>query len=89
MLESKTEHGHNIHDLIDYVENLEIKSKGVSLRKIPDWVKEYYNSKTLKEILYTLELLKNDDQKFLYGCLVGISQGHRPGHLSNHMDLTL
>jgi tRNA G10 N-methylase Trm11 len=86
---SKTEHEHNIQDLIDYVESLEITSKGVSIRKIPDWVKEYYNKKTLKEILYTLQLLKNDGQKFLYGCLVGISQGHRPGHLSKPCAWTL
>ncbi len=87
--ESKTEHAHNIQDLIDYVENLEIISKGISIRKIPNWVKEYYNPKTLKEIIYTLQLLKNDNQKFLYGCLVGISQGHRPGHLSKPSAWTL
>lgn len=86
---SKTEHNRNIQDLINYVEKLEITSKGVSIRKIPNWVKEYYNEKTLKEILYTLQLLKNDGQKFLYGCLVGISQGHRPGHLSKPCAWTL
>ncbi len=86
---AKTQHNLNLEDLIEYVENLEIISKGVSIRKIPDWVKEYYNKNTLKEILYTLDILKADKQKFIYGCLVGISQGHRPGHLSKPCAWTL
>jgi SAM-dependent methyltransferase len=87
--EAKTQHNLILEDLIDYVENLDIISKGVSIRKIPDWVKEYYNKNTLKEILYTLNILKADEQKFIYGCLVGISQGHRPGHLSKPCAWTL
>ncbi|MGB2300249.1 MAG: TRM11 family SAM-dependent methyltransferase [Flavobacteriaceae bacterium] len=87
--EAKTQHNLILQDLIDYVENLDIISKGVSIRKIPDWVKEYYNKNTLKEILYTLNILKADEQKFIYGCLVGISQGHRPGHLSKPCAWTL
>ena len=87
--EAKTEHNLILEDLIDYVENLDIISKGVSIRKIPDWVKEYYNKNTLKEILYTLDILKADKHKFIYGCLVGISQGHRPGHLSKPCAWTL
>lgn len=86
---AKTQHNLSLEGLIDYVENLDIISKGVSIRKIPDWVKEYYNKNTLKEILYTLNILKADEQKFIYGCLVGISQGHRPGHLSKPCAWTL
>ena len=86
---SKTEHSLKLQELVDYVANLEITSKGVSISKIPDWVKEYYNPNTLKEILYTLEILKKDNHHFLYGCLVGISQGHRPGHLSKPCAWTL
>jgi len=87
--ESKTEHKLRLEELIHYVENMEITSKGVSLRKIPNWVKEYYNAKTLKEILFTLKKLKEDNQIFIHGCLVGISQGHRPGHLSKPCAWTL
>ncbi len=86
---AKQDNQKNLQELIDYVKNINIDTSKISLDKIPDWVKEYYNEETLKEILYTLEVLKNDKQTFLHGCLVGISQGHRPGHLSKPCAWTL
>jgi len=79
----------NKDDLIKYLKKIKINTKKISLEKIPEWVKEYYNHETLKEILFLITKLKKDKQYFLLGCLTGISQGHRPGHLSKPCAWTL
>lgn len=86
---AKSKNGHNKNEIINYLNKIKINTKNVSLKKIPKWVKEYYNQKTLKEILFLIERLKKDEQYFILGCLVGISQGHRPGHLSKPCAWTL
>ena len=67
---------------ISEIEKIKINLSGYNLDKIPEWVKNYYNPRTLKEILFFLDYFKKKKDKFLYGCLLAISQGHRPGHLS-------
>ncbi len=86
---AKTDNKKDLEYLISYINNLEIKPDLIDLTVIPEWVKEYYNQDTLKEILYTIEILKEKKEYFLLGCLVGISQGHRPGHLSKPCAWTL
>jgi tRNA G10 N-methylase Trm11 len=86
---AKSMNGHTKEDLIEYLEKIKINTKKTSLKKIPEWVKEYYNQETLKEILFLIDKLKDDKQYFLLGCLTGISQGHRPGHLSKPCAWTL
>lgn len=86
---AKVDNKRKLEDLIRYIEKLNINTSRIKLDKIPAWVKEYYNEDTLKEILATLKILKKDKQYFLEGCLVGISQGHRPGHLSKPCAWTL
>ena len=86
---AKTDNKRNLSDMLDYLNGIKIKTKKISLKNIPQWVREYYNNKTLKEILFLIEKLKTDKEYFILGCLVGISQGHRPGHLSKPCAWTL
>lgn len=58
------------------------ESRNVIVESVPEWVKEYYHLNTLKEIIYLIEKFKKDERYFLLGCLLGISHGHRPQHLS-------
>jgi len=68
---------------IEYINNIDIsKSKYILLDNIPQWVKEYYHDETLKEIIFLRDLFRKNDRHFLLGCLLGISHGHRPQHLS-------
>ncbi len=68
---------------LDYLERIDLnKSQKIKLDNVQDWVKEYYHPNTLKEILYLVDLFKKDNRDFLLGCLLGISHGHRPQHLS-------
>jgi DNA modification methylase len=78
-----------LSELINYINSIEVDTSNINLDKIPDWVKEYYNQDTLKEILFFKDKLEHDEQYFLLGNLIGISQGHRPGHLSKPCAWTL
>ena len=79
----------NVEEKIAYINKIKINTGKINLEKIPDWVKEYYNEETLKEILFLLDYFKKKGELFLYGCLLAISQGHRPGHLSKPCGWTL
>jgi len=67
---------------ISYLEKIELNTDSVDLSNIPLWVKEYYHKKTLKEIIALRNQFLRDKKYFLLGCLLGISHGHRPQHLS-------
>lgn len=68
---------------LDYLNNIEIQnSKYVNISDVPNWVKEYYHPDTLKEIIFLRDQFKLEKKYFLLGCLLGISHGHRPQHLS-------
>lgn len=86
---AKTERKINLESKIELIKNIVVKTKHISLDNIPDWVKEYYNQQTLKEILFFLEYFKKHEENFLFGSLLAISQGHRPGHLSKPCAWTL
>ncbi|MCM1368667.1 MAG: hypothetical protein NC184_07675 [Roseburia sp.] len=86
---SKCNHKESLNDLIDYIDAIEVDTSRIDLDSIPDWVREYYNQDTLKEILFFKDRLERDGQFFLLGNLIGISQGHRPGHLSKPCAWTL
>jgi len=73
---------------ISTLENLKLNTDKVNVDEISDFVKQYFHIDTLKEI-YALknEINKMIDNKqegayFLYGCLLGILHGNRPGYLS-------
>ncbi len=86
---AKTDNKRDINELLKYLDKVKIDTTGVNLKQIPDWVREYYNQETLKEILFLIKKLKKDKQYFILGCLIGISQGHRVGHLSKPVAWTL
>ncbi len=68
--------------IIMYLDSIKIKTRHISLKSNSDFMKQFYHPKTLKEILFLLELFKKNKKYFLLGCLLGIIHGHRPGHLS-------
>ncbi len=86
---AKSQHPLNINSQIKIVDKIKIDRSKISLKKIPSWVLDYYNKNTLKEILFLLDYFQRNNHSFLYGCLLAISQGHRPGHLSKPCAWTL
>lgn len=86
---SKSQYHRDLDSTIKLISKINVDSKNVDISKIPDWVKEYYNDDTLREILFLLDYFKRNNHHFLYGCLLAISQGHRPGHLSKPSAWTL
>ncbi len=86
---AKTEHNLSLNQLVSIINEIEVNTTEISIDNIPEWVKEYYNHETLKEIIYYLNKLEKEEHKFISGCLIGISQGHRPGHLSKPCAWTL
>lgn len=86
---SKTQVNLNVEKLIRVIDKAPINKESIDLKSIPEWVKEYYNLETLKEILSLLEYFKKNRHHYIYGCLLAISQGHRVGHLSKPSAWTL
>lgn len=78
----------NLSEHIEFLENLEIKPNKSSAEALPEWVKEFYNADTLAELLFVLDVVKKKKQ-FILGCLLGVAQGHRIGHISKASALTL
>jgi 16S rRNA G966 N2-methylase RsmD len=87
--EAKCNNYIDINKKILEIKKIKVNLSRYSLKKIPEWVKNYYNSRTLREILFFLDYFKKKKDKFLYGCLLAISQGHRPGHLSKPCGWTI
>jgi len=79
---AKTERKINLEKKIKLINEIVVDTKNISLDNIPEWVKNYYNQQTLKEIIFFLDYFRTHDENFLFGSLLAISQGHRPGHLS-------
>jgi hypothetical protein len=68
---------------IEFLDKIKISdSKLVDISSVPLWVKEYYHLDTLKEIIFLRDIFIQESRYFLLGCLLGISHGHRPQHLS-------
>lgn len=86
---AKAEPKKDINELIKYISSTDVDTSNININSIPEWVKNYYNEDTLKEILFFKNKFEKDNQNFLLGNLIGISQGHRPGHLSKPCGWTL
>tara|TARA_Y100000768_G_C23986151_1_gene688952 strand:- start:2972 stop:4129 length:1158 start_codon:yes stop_codon:yes gene_type:complete len=72
----------NIKEHIEYINSIKINTSRIKIDKFSDFLKKFYDDKTLKEIIFLLNNFKKNNQDFLLGCLLGIIHGHRPGHLS-------
>lgn len=57
-------------------------SKTFPLEHVPEWVKAFFHPDTLQEIIQLVNVLKENDDSFLFACLLGILHHQRPGFLS-------
>jgi hypothetical protein len=55
---------------------------GIDLRRVPKWVRAFYQPDTLRESIAWAEVLKARKSYFLLACLLGILHHQRPGFLS-------
>ena len=69
-------------NLFKYKKLSECKSKTVDITNMPEWVKSFYDEKTLKEINSWVFYLKRNKEWFFLSCLMGILHHQRPGFLS-------
>lgn len=53
-----------------------------NIEDVPEWIREFYDCDTLKEIVLWTRLLKTNKEWFLLSCLLGILHHQRPGFLS-------
>jgi DNA modification methylase len=67
---------------IKYLQRIKLRTDQIDLNIVPEWVREYYDDNTLKEILALSTKLIKHKREFLLGCLLGIIHGHRKQHLS-------
>lgn len=51
-------------------------------RKIPSWVKEFFHPRTLHETINFAQECKEQNDDFLFACMLGILHHQRPGFLS-------
>ncbi|KWT91809.1 putative methyltransferase [Candidatus Magnetominusculus xianensis] len=65
---------------IDYFVNSTLHE--IDLQEIPEWVRAFFNPKTLIEIIAWVKVLKRNRDIFLLSCLLGILHHQRPGFLS-------
>ena len=68
---------------IGEVEQLAAKAaSNVDLRRVPDWVRQFFHADTLREVVAWNIILRSHDLFFLRACLLGILHHQRPGFLS-------
>lgn len=65
-----------------YLSHMEKTSHLTCLDPVPNWVKQFFYSKTLEEIVTLAGLLRTNKEHFLLACLLGILHHQRPGFLS-------
>lgn len=58
------------------------EAPSADLKNVPEWVREFFHPRTLKEVLTAFHVLKQSEEYFLTACLLGILQHVRPGFLS-------
>jgi DNA modification methylase len=54
----------------------------VDISVAPEWVREFYDPATLREIILAFQILRQHEDYFLIACLLGILHHVRPGFLS-------
>jgi hypothetical protein len=66
----------------NYLRTAERASASVDLRRVPPWVRHFFNPRTLREVIAVRDVLIDRREYFLLGCLLGILHHQRPGFLS-------
>lgn len=69
-------------EIDDISEQVSKSLSNIDLRKIPTWVRSFFHSDTLREIIIWINLLHSRKSHFLLSCLLGILHHQRPGFLS-------
>lgn len=65
-----------------YRDQVTEENQSVDLRKVPIWVRKFFNPLTLKEVIRWCNLLIKEEEYFILSCLMGILHHQRPGFLS-------
>lgn len=73
-----------IEEYLNYLKEIsdDVVHNKTQIDNIPKWIKDYFHSKTLKEIVCINKKLEDDEQYFLRAGLMGVLHGNRPGYLS-------
>lgn len=66
----------------DLIRNVEEEAPSIELSSVPEWIREFFHPKTLKEVVAAFSILKTSKKYFLTACLLGILHHVRPGFLS-------
>jgi hypothetical protein len=64
------------------LDQVEQAAPSVDVTTVPDWVREFFHPRTLQEVVVAFRLLRDQEEYFLLGCLLGILHHVRPGFLS-------
>ena len=72
-----------LQEQIDWLRAVDLDIKEVDIAKIPEYISQFYHERTLKELFSLKKQVETENRIFLLGCLLGISHGHRPQHLSS------
>lgn len=68
---------------LNYLKDIRnVNTSGIDISNVSDWIKAYFHPETLKEIVFLNDKLRDENEYFLLGCLMGILHGNRPGYLS-------
>lgn len=65
-----------------YLEASRDELRKINPRNIPEWVRNFFHPRTLREIIALVKVLKRHKQHFLLAALLGILHHQRPGFLS-------
>jgi len=66
----------------ELIELVEQTAPTMEVEAVPEWVREFFHPKTLREILAAFKILEEWEDYFLRACLLGILHHVRPGFLS-------
>lgn len=66
----------------DALKAVDAEAPGVDLDEVPEWVREFFHPRTLRETIAAFRILRERRDYFLIACLLGILHHVRPGFLS-------
>lgn len=71
-----------VRDIGHYSVEVQHLLPGINIETVPLWVRNFFNPRTLTEIIPWIQVLKQYKADFLTACLLGILHHQRPGFLS-------
>lgn len=64
------------------IQRVEAHAPDADVNKVPTWIQEFFHPDTLREVVAAFNILREEENYFLTGCLLGILHHVRPGFLS-------